>query len=122
MGLPLSPALSHGGRYVQGSGRRMRISRINKISRDICKSLLIVAVLGSEFLLVTAVADEMPMESESNKTTTMAPMKNNSMQGGRAPEDARDPDAYSGGYEYRGMGGWEETDEIVFSKIGIAHV
>jgi copper resistance protein B len=41
----------------------------------------------------------------------------NSMQGGDAPADARDPNAQSGGYEYRHMSGWEETDEIVFSKI-----
>ncbi len=40
-----------------------------------------------------------------------------SMQGGAAPADARDPNAYSGGYEYRGMEGWEETDEIAFGKI-----
>tara|TARA_R110000782_G_scaffold62155_7_gene127840 strand:- start:1108 stop:1977 length:870 start_codon:yes stop_codon:yes gene_type:complete len=46
-----------------------------------------------------------------------AATENGSMQGGDAPADARDPNAQSGGYEYRGMAGWEETDEIVFSKI-----
>ncbi len=30
---------------------------------------------------------------------------------------ARDPFANSGGYEYRGIDGWEETDEIAVSKI-----
>ncbi|WP_341581975.1 copper resistance protein B [Marinobacter metalliresistant] len=46
-----------------------------------------------------------------------AATENGSMQGGDAPADARDPDAQSGGYEYRGMAGWEETDEIVFNKV-----
>ncbi|MFV2004442.1 MAG: copper resistance protein B [Gammaproteobacteria bacterium] len=39
------------------------------------------------------------------------------MQGGDPPPDARDPFANSGGYEYRGMAGWEETDEIAIGKI-----
>lgn len=39
------------------------------------------------------------------------------MQGGDAPADARDPNAYADGYEYRGMAGWEESDEISFSKV-----
>lgn len=39
------------------------------------------------------------------------------MQGGDAPANARDPNANSGGYEYRGMAGWEESDEISVSKI-----
>ena len=45
------------------------------------------------------------------------PTQQGTMQGGAAPENARDPNANSGGYEYRGMEGWEETDEMVFSKI-----
>ena len=44
-------------------------------------------------------------------------MKASSMQGGAAPKDARDPNEYSGGYEYRHMAGWEETDEIALVKI-----
>lgn len=40
-----------------------------------------------------------------------------SMQGGDAPADARDPNGYANGYEYTGMAGWEETDEITFGKI-----
>ncbi len=39
------------------------------------------------------------------------------MQGGSPPPDARDPLASSDGYEYRGMAGWEKTDEITISKI-----
>lgn len=64
------------------------------------------AVLALSFS--SAQAQEMATESTSGNT---------SMQGGDAPENARDPDAYSGGYEYRGIGGWEETDEIVYSKV-----
>lgn len=39
------------------------------------------------------------------------------MQGGSPPPDARDPLASSGGYEYRGMAGWEDTDEMSIGKI-----
>ena len=39
------------------------------------------------------------------------------MQGGPAPADARDPDAYAEGYEYTGMPGMEQSDRIVFGKL-----
>lgn len=39
------------------------------------------------------------------------------MQGGRAPADARDPDAWADGYEYTGMAGFEKTDQLVFSRF-----
>jgi len=39
------------------------------------------------------------------------------MQGGRAPADARDPNAYSDGYEYSGMPGLEETDRLAFARV-----
>jgi copper resistance protein B len=39
------------------------------------------------------------------------------MQGGRAPPDARDPNAWADGYEYTGMAGFEQTDQLVFSKV-----
>jgi len=39
------------------------------------------------------------------------------MQGGEPPADARDPYASSGGYEYRGMAGWEETDVETIGKV-----
>lgn len=39
------------------------------------------------------------------------------MQGGDPPANARDPLANSGGYEYRNMAGWEDTDEITIGKI-----
>ncbi len=47
----------------------------------------------------------------------MTTMNDSSMQGGSAPADARDPYAYSDGFEYRGMAGWEETDKILFGKF-----
>ena len=37
--------------------------------------------------------------------------------GGDAPKNARDPFANSGGYEYRGMSGWEDTDEWKVGKF-----
>lgn len=39
------------------------------------------------------------------------------MQGGSAPADARDPNAYSDGYEYRGIAGFEKTDMMTISKV-----
>lgn len=95
----------------------MNGSNINKIFHGVYKPLFALAIMNSGFVFVSAVAEEMPMKSDSNNSVTMAPMKSASMQGGSAPADARDPHAYSGGYEYRGMAGWEETDEYAFSKV-----
>lgn len=39
------------------------------------------------------------------------------MQDGSAPPDARDPDAFSDGYAYLGLAGWEATDQVVFGKV-----
>jgi copper resistance protein B len=39
------------------------------------------------------------------------------MQGGSAPPDARDPDAYAEGFVYTGMPGMEEADQLVFGKL-----
>lgn len=47
----------------------------------------------------------------------MTPMDMGSMQGGSAPADARDPDAYAEGYEYTGMPGMEQSDRIAFGKV-----
>ena len=44
-------------------------------------------------------------------------MEMGSMQGGRAPPDARDPYAYSDGFQYSGMPGRETSDEIVFGWL-----
>lgn len=78
----------------------MKTSKINKRFCRVVRSLFIVATLGCGSISLPAFSGE-----------------GASMQGGAAPDDARDPDAYSGGYEYRGMAGWEETDEIIFSKV-----
>ncbi|MGK2926246.1 MAG: copper resistance protein B [Lysobacterales bacterium] len=40
-----------------------------------------------------------------------------SMQGGRAPADARDPNAWADGYAYTGMPGFEQTDQLAFGKV-----
>jgi len=66
-------------------------------------TLAILAFLPSASVLAQ---EPMPMTSEAG-----------SMQGGKAPADARDPNENSGGYEYRGMAGWEETDEFVVGKL-----
>lgn len=44
-----------------------------------------------------------------------APMKMGSMQGGRAPADARDPDAYAHGYANSALPGFEKTDKLPIS-------
>lgn len=65
----------------------------------------LTVVWAMSFFSVTALAGEAPS------------MNRVPMQGGDAPPDARDPLANSGGYEYRGMAGWEETDEMSIGKI-----
>ena len=72
--------------------------------RRFYRSLLLATLAVSALANIPAYAEEMSMGESS-------------MQGGSAPADARDPNANSGGYEYRGMAGWEETDEITFSKV-----
>ena len=63
----------------------------------------------------TGMASDMDMDTE--ETGSMSSMEGSSMQGGAAPPGARDANAYSGGYEYRGMAGFEETDEIVYGRV-----
>ncbi len=66
-----------------------------------------------------------PMTENDNGTTVensqpsmkADSMDMGSMQGGSAPPNARDPDAYSDGYEYTGMPGFEKSDQIVFGKL-----
>ena len=94
----------------------MRVVR-GKITPAFSKSLVIVFILNSGLPLTTTLAEEMPMKPVLDSAVMMEPMKRTSMQGGNAPADARDPNANSDGYEYRGMAGWEETDDIAFSKI-----
>lgn len=63
----------------------------------------------------------MPMKTDSNesmgkeKAPDSMSMKMNSND--NKATGTRDPFANSGGYEYTGMGGWEETDEMTVSKV-----
>lgn len=99
----------------------MKLSNINKkFSRRYFQSIAFLFILGNGSML-SAIGAEMSMDSEPNKAM-MAPMKSGSMQGGSAPADARDPNAHSGGYEYRHMAGWEDTDEITIRKIIIDQI
>lgn len=45
------------------------------------------------------------------------PMEMDSMQGGRAPADARDPDAYADGFENSTLPGFEKTDQLAVSMV-----
>lgn len=57
-----------------------------------------------------------PHAQHAPPAAPMGGMDMGSMQGGKAPADARDPDAYSDGYEYSDMPGMEQADRIVFGK------
>lgn len=65
----------------------------------------------------TTSTDERPPLPDMRNATPADAMQMGRMQGGRAPADARDPDAYSGGYEYSDMPGQEETDRLPFSRV-----
>jgi len=80
-------------------------------------------IIGGGLLIPAAMAGEMQMKAASNNmvmkqgdTMSGGAMQGGSMQGGFAPANARSSD-YSDGYEYRGMAGWEDTDEMTVSKI-----
>lgn len=56
-------------------------------------------------------------QDSSDPTPPLMAMQMGSMQGGQAPPDARDPDAWADGYEYAGMPGFEQTDQLVFGTV-----
>lgn len=58
-----------------------------------------------------------PSTSAPKRASDDMDMDMGSMQGGRAPADARDPHAYAEGYEYSGMPGLETSDQIVFGWL-----
>lgn len=61
--------------------------------------------------------EENSLEAGPQSPMSEAPMNMSSMQGGSAPPDARDANAYADGYEYTGMPGFEKTDQIAVSKV-----
>lgn len=50
--------------------------------------------------------------TDAGTPTGAARMDMGAMQGGKPPPDARDPDAYSGGFTYTDMPGQEQTDRL----------
>ncbi|MBL4909739.1 MAG: copper resistance protein B [Alteromonadaceae bacterium] len=94
----------------------MKILNYNINHVKLLKPLLATALVGSGLVFTSAFATE-TTDVNIAKTQTSVSKEKPSMQGGSAPDNARDPNANSGGFEYRGMAGWEETDEITFSKI-----
>ncbi len=64
-----------------------------------------------------ATPSQMDMESMDNGSMDTATSDMESMDTDRAPADARDPDAYAEGYEYTGMPGLEESDQIAFGYV-----
>jgi copper resistance protein B len=70
----------------------------------------------------TPPAPEAPMKGMDMGTAppaggSMGKMDTGSMQGGKAPPNARDPDAYADGYTYTGMPGIEQSDHIKVAKV-----
>lgn len=60
----------------------------------------------------------LPIEAQETESPDMGmDMDTSSMPGGSAPPDARDPNAFAGGFEYSGMPGMEMTDRISVSKL-----
>jgi len=72
-----------------------------------------------------AAKDQMPISEPRNALKEHAghlsdpnmQMEMGSMQGGRAPPDARDPNAYSDRYTYTDMPGFEQSDRIRFGTL-----
>lgn len=64
--------------------------------------------------------DAATADSMSGTKAGFAPgMKMGRMQGGRAPHDARDPDAYSGGLRRQPMHGMEMADDEPFGSLAV---
>lgn len=59
----------------------------------------------------------MDMSKPAAAGAPMGAMGMDSMQGGKAPPDARDPDAYAEGYVYTDMPGLEQADHIPVAKL-----
>ncbi|WP_454890419.1 copper resistance protein B [Sphingopyxis chilensis] len=57
------------------------------------------------------------MDMSSTQGNSSAPMKMGSMQGGRPPADARDPNAHADGYENSTLPGFEKTDQLPISMV-----
>lgn len=59
--------------------------------------------------------DRVSAEEEGAKKAE--PMEMGAMQGGRVPNDARDPHAYAEGFQYTGMPGLEKSDQLRFGYV-----
>lgn len=58
-----------------------------------------------------------PTEHRAHQADRGEQVEMGSMQSGRAPPDARDPNAYSDGYTYSAMPGFEQSDRIKLGTI-----
>ena len=59
----------------------------------------------------------MDMSKPAAAGAQMGAMSMDSMQGGKAPPDARDPNAYAEGYVYTDMPGLEQADHLKVAKL-----
>ena len=62
----------------------------------------------------TPKAESMP---EGQRSESMQQMDMGSMQGGKAPPDARDPDAYAEGLKHGPMRGMDMADDALFGRL-----
>ena len=93
-----------------------------------------MAIAAQEEISTNKVKIEMEVSQSADKENTQQPMSmktdsHESMEKENTPEPmlmnsndnkatgTRDPFANSGGYKYRGMEGWEESDEMTVSKV-----
>ncbi|MBY0509389.1 MAG: copper resistance protein B [Rhodospirillaceae bacterium] len=58
-----------------------------------------------------------PTDAQPVSAKRSGSMDMGSMQGGRAPANARDPNAYADGYDYGAMPGMEQADRIMVTKL-----
>lgn len=72
----------------------------------------VVATSCAAILLAAPLAAQTHQTSPGSESMSMG-----SMSGGRAPPDARDPNAFSDGFDYGSMPGLEQVDQLPISKI-----
>ena len=105
----------------------MKTIKKTSLKNGISNIFMLLTIIFSPLLLANETTNETP--SDQNQSAQPMVMKQNEasivkkvppsqpIKMANKATGTRDPHANSGGYEYRGMAGWEETDEMTVSKI-----